>query len=301
MKKGQKKLISGVIFSCLAISQNASFASAGEATRTNNYSDVLEDSKQLADIDAIASGLEIPFKQQDKLGPQLQKYKIDESERIRAVISHGQQNRFQIKGKKIKEVIGQGFLYKINSDESGNHVFVTPLAAAGERIDLTFIYDNDKAVDLSLLVQEGASQSVVISEKELLASRNSSNVFTNYYERKTEVSHLLKMMIKDRKSKYDVEMVNKSVPNILSGEDASKLSFVIDRRYGWAKDNLKGLRVVIKNQGDKSVWLNKELLDNLFEDTKFIHIAKKELPSFRETFAYVIRNDSKFGQNGDKE
>ena len=58
----------------------------------------------------------------------------------------------------------------------------------------------------------------------------SSNVFTNYYEQKTEVTHLLKMMIKDRKSKYDVEIVNKSVPNMLSGEDTSKLSFVIDRR-----------------------------------------------------------------------
>ena len=201
MKQGKKRLISGVIFSCLAISQNTSFANVQKLEETNNYSDVLKDTNQLADIKAIAKDLETPFKQQDMLMSQLQKYKIDESQRIRATISHGQQNRFQIKGKKIKEVIGQGFLYKINSDESGNHVFITPLAAQGERIDLTFIYDNDKAVDLSLLVQEGASQSIVISEKELLASENSSNVFTNYYEQKTEVSHLLKMMIKDRKSK----------------------------------------------------------------------------------------------------
>jgi TraK protein len=301
MKPGKKRLISGVIFSCLAMPQNTAFAALQEMVETNNYSDVLEDLRQPANIEAIARDLEDPFKQQGKLMSQLQKYETNEFERIRAVISHGVQNRFQIKGKKIREVIGQGFLYKINSDESGNHVFITPLAVKGERIDLTFVYDNDKAVDLSLLVKEGVSQSIVINEKELSDAEKSSDVVTNYYEQEIAVSHLLKMMIKDRKSKYDVEILNKKVTNILSGEDVSLLEFVIDRRYGWAKDNLKGLRVIIKNRGYKSMWLNKELLNNLFEDIKFVHIAKKELPGLGETFAYVIRNDSRFGQNGEKE
>ena len=63
MKQGKKRLISGVIFSCLAISQNTSFANVQKLEETNNYSDVLKDTNQLADIKAIAKDLETPFMQ----------------------------------------------------------------------------------------------------------------------------------------------------------------------------------------------------------------------------------------------
>ena len=150
-------------------------------------------------------------------------------------------------------------------------------------------------------VLEGRSQSILINEKELPVTENSGQVLDGNHEQEIAAVHLLKMMIKDRKSRYDVEILNKSVPNTLTREDASNLSFIIDRRYGWAKNNLKGLRVVIKNHGLGSIRLSREIMNDLFEDVKSVHIAPAELNGGESAFAYVIREDGRFGQNGEKE
>ena len=300
MKTGKKRIISSIIFSCLAvITQNTAFATSQGAVSSpaNDLKDcpaVLSGDVTTKDIEALPVPLSKPA-----LG--LQQYETDGSARIRAVVSYGLQNRFQVQGRKIREVIGQGFLYSINSDESGNHVFITPVAAKGEMIDLTFICDNERAIDLSLQVLEGRSQSILINEKELPVTENSSKEFACNHEQEIAAVHLLKMMIKDRKSRYDVEIFNKSVPNTLTREDASGLSFIIDRRYGWAKNNLKGLRVVIKNHGLGSIRLSREIMNDLFEDVKSVHIAPAELSGGESAFAYVIREDGRFGQNGEKE
>jgi len=280
MKTGRKRIISSIIFSCLAvITQSTAFATSQGLVGNSNPA--------IADPGKSVLGL--------------QQYETDGPTRIRAVVSYGLQNRFQVQGRKIREVIGQGFLYSINSDESGNHVFITPVAALGEMIDLTFICDNDKAIDLSLQVLEGRSQSILINEKELPVTENSSKEVACNHEQEIAAVHLLKMMIKDRKSRYDVEIFNKSVPNTLTREDTSGLSFVIDRRYGWAKNNLKGLRVVIKNHGLGSIRLSREIMNDLFEDVKSVHIAPAYLRGGESAFAYVIRDDGRFGQNGEKE
>jgi hypothetical protein len=127
-------------------------------------------------------------------------------------------------------------------------------------IDLTFICDNERAIDLSLLVQEGGSQSILINKKELPVTENFGKILADDHEQELAASHLLKMMIKDKKSRYDVEILNRSVPNTLNREDISSLSFIIDSRYSWAKNNLKGLRVVIKNHGLGSIQLSRVIL-----------------------------------------
>ena len=300
MKTGKKRIISSIIFSCLAvITQSTAFATLQGAV--SSPANGLRDSKLLPSGDVTAKDVEALPAPLSKPALGLQQYETDGPARIRAVVSYGLQNRFQVQGRKIREVIGQGFLYSINSDESGNHVFITPVAAKGEMIDLTFICDNDKAIDLSLQVLEGRSQSILINEKELPVTENSSKEVACNHEQEIAAVHLLKMMIKDRKSKYDVEILNRSVPNTLTREDTSRLSFIIDRRYGWAKNNLKGLRVVIKNHGLGSIRLSREIMNDLFEDVKSVHIAPAELSGGESAFAYVIREDGRFGQNGEKE
>jgi len=301
MKTGRKRIISSAIFACIAIIQEAAFATSQDVSVVNNRAHALKDSSSLPSADVTTKGSEALLAPLSKPNLRLQKYETDGSAKIRAVVSYGLQNRFQVQGRKIREVIGQGFLYSINSDESGNHVFITPVAAKGEIIDLTFICDNERAIDLSLQVQEGRSQSILINEKELPVNKTSGAVPAGNHEQEIAAVHLLKMMIKDRKSRYDVEILNKSVPNTLTREDTSSLSFVIDRRYGWAKNNLKGLRVVIKNHGLGPVWLSRDIMNDLFEDVKSVHIVPAELRGGESAFAYVIREDGRFGQNGEKE
>ena len=301
MKTGRKRIISSAIFACILISQNVAFANSQGAVENSSPANDLKDSKPLTSGDVTTKDIEALLADQGTAALGLQQYETDGPARIRAVVSYGLQNRFQVQGRKIREVIGQGFLYSINSDESGNHVFITPVATKGEMIDLTFICDNDKAIDLSLQVLEGRSQSILINEKELPVTENSSKEVACNHEQEIAAVNLLKMMIKDRKSRYDVETLSKSVPNTLTREDTSGLSFVIDRRYGWAKNNLKGLRVVIKNHGLGSIRLSREIMNDLFEDVKSVHIAPAELSGGESAFAYVIREDGRFGQNGEKE
>lgn len=301
MKTGRKRIISSAIFACILISQNVAFATFQGAVENSSPANDLNDSKPLTSGDVTTKDIEALIAGQGTAALGLQQYETDRSARIRAVVSYGLQNRFQVQGRKIREVIGQGFLYSINSDESGNHVFITPVAAKGEMIDLTFICDNDKAIDLSLQVLEGRSQSILINEKELPVTENSSKEVACNHEQEIAAVHLLKMMIKDRKSRYDVETLSKSVPNTLTREDTSSLSFIIDRRYGWAKNNLKGLRVVIKNHGLVSIQLSREIMNDLFEDVKSVHIAPAYVRGGESAFAYVIREDGRFGQNGEKE
>ena len=123
---------------------------------------------------------------------------------------------------------------------------------------------------------EGRSQSILINEKELSVTENSSKEVACNHEQEIAAVHLLKMMIKVRKSRYDVQNLSKSIPNTLTREDTSGLSFVIDRRYGWAKNNLKGLRVFIKNHDLGSIWLRREIMNDLIEDVKSGHIAPAE-------------------------
>jgi len=299
MKTGRKRIISSAIFVYILISQNVAFAtSQGVVSSPAND---LKDSPAVPSGDVTTKDVEALLTPLGTAALGLQQYETDGPARIRAVVSYGLQNRFQVQGRKIREVIGQGFLYSINSDESGNHVFITPVATKGEMIDLTFICDNDKAIDLSLQVLEGRSQSILINEKELPVTENSSKEVACNHEQEIAAVHLLKMMIKDRKSRYDVEILNKSVPGTLTGEDTSGLSFIIDRRYSWAKNNLKGLRVVIKNHGLGSIRLSREIMNDLFEDVKSVHIAPAELSGGESAFAYVIREDGRFGQNGEKE
>ena len=301
MKMGRKRIISSAIFAYILISQNVAFATSQGAVENSSPANDLKDSKPLTSGDVTTKDIEALLAGQGTAALGLQQYETDGFKRIRAFISYGLQNRFQVQGRKIREVIGQGFLYSINSDESGNHVFIMPAAAKGEMIDLTFICDNDKAIDLSLQVLEGRSQSILINEKELPVTENSSKEVACNHEQEIAAVHLLKMMIKDRKSRYDVEILNKSVPGTLTGEDTSGLSFIIDRRYSWAKNNLKGLRVVIKNHGLGSIRLSREIMNDLFEDVKSVHIAPAELSGGESAFAYIIREDGRFGQNGEKE
>lgn len=302
MKTYNKRIVSSIIFLCLAvITQSTAFATSQGAVENSSPANGLKDSKPLPSGDVTTKDIEALPAPLSKPASGLQQYETDGPARIRAVVSYGLQNRFQVQGRKIREVIGQGFLYSINSDESGNHVFITPVAAKGEMIDLTFICDNDKAIDLSLQVLEGRSQSILINEKELPVTENSGKALADDHEQEIAAVHLLKMMIKDRKSRYDVEILNRTVPNTLTREDTSSLSFVIDRRYGWAKNNLKGLRVVIKNHGLGSIRLSREIMNDLFEDIKSVHIVPAELRGGESAFAYVIRDDGRFGQNGEKE
>jgi len=301
MKTGRKRIISSAIFACILISQNVAFATSQGAVENSSPANDLKDSKPLTSGDVTTKDVEALLTNLSKPALGLQQYETDGFKRIRAFISYGLQNRFQVQERKIREVIGQGFLYSINSDESGNHVFITPVAAKGEMIDLTFICDNERAIDLSLQVLEGRSQSILINEKELPVTENSSKEVACNHEQEIAAVHLLKMMIKDRKSRYDVETLSKSIPNTLTREDTSGLSFVIDRRYGWAKNNLKGLRVVIKNHGLGSIRLSREIMNDLFEDVRSVHIAPAELSGGESAFAYVIREDGRFGQNGEKE
>ncbi|NDA91615.1 MAG: hypothetical protein EBY20_12120, partial [Alphaproteobacteria bacterium] len=83
MKTGRKRIISSIIFSCLAvITQSTAFATSQGLVGNSNPA--------IADPGKSVLGL--------------QQYETDGPTRIRAVVSYGLQNRFQVQGRKIREV-----------------------------------------------------------------------------------------------------------------------------------------------------------------------------------------------------
>lgn len=240
----------------------------------------------------------------------MQQYKKIDQERIVATIGSGIQNRVQIIGHQINEVIGQGFQYKIHSDLSGNHVFITPTDLETKKIEVTIIYDQDKACDLTLLVEGSLSRSIIITSAteddqiNLLGTTSSNNGQQEAKE------HLLQTMQKDRIGKYDREVTkellaplkihNRAV--IGAGEEQQEfgnLEIIIERKYGFAKDQLKGLRLQVKNKGKKWLFLKEDDLRRWFQGVELVHLTSHGLGRGQSIIAYIIRRDYQFGQNGD--
>ena len=187
MKTYNKRIVSSIIFSCLAvITQSTAFATSQGVVENSSPANGLKDSKPLPSGDVTTKDIESLPAPLSKPASGLQQYETDGPARIRALVSYGLQNRFQVQGRKIREVIGQGFLYSINSDESGNHVFITPVAAKGEMIDLTFICDNDKAIDLS----ESSSNRIIIQG--ITFTQNIWDPGTSIINSNTEIANFLR-------------------------------------------------------------------------------------------------------------
>lgn len=230
--------------------------------------------------------------------PALQRYVFKDETRVKALVGLGVQNRFQIKGSKIHELIGQGFLYKIVSDESGTHVFVTPSGADKERIDLTLIYDDGKACDLTLITSnDRISRSVLlIPEADSLPAIENDLIACD--ERKEEIQQMLKAMLKDRRGKYYREVLLKRLPDLAIEE--KYLELVIDRRYNWAAAAVKGLRVRVRNTSPYEVTINEQLIRSAFENAEVVYLPRVKLASGEQVVVFVIRRDNRFGQNGER-
>ncbi|MCZ6925117.1 MAG: hypothetical protein O7D30_07255 [Rickettsia endosymbiont of Ixodes persulcatus] len=108
-------------------------------------------------------------------------------------------NRIWFSGKHIIEVIGDSTKYKILQDTVGMNLFVTPIAAIGEDIEMTVIEAGGRTLDLSLRVADSSGQLIFIEEKKDCYSKDTDN---------QEIARLMRYMHSGKTDKYIVN-VNK--------------------------------------------------------------------------------------------
>ena len=107
MQTYNKRIVSSIIFSCLAvITQSTAFATSQGLVENSSPANGLKSSKPLPSGDVTTKDIEALPAPLNKPASGLQQYETDGPTRIRAFVSYGLQNRFQVQGRKIREVIG---------------------------------------------------------------------------------------------------------------------------------------------------------------------------------------------------
>lgn len=150
-----------------------------------------------------------------------QTYCYKQGSRIKAVISKDHLNRIWFSGKSIIEVIGDNTKYKILQDTVGKNLFITPLAAIGEDIEMAIIEAGGRTIDLSLRVSDSNGQLIFIEEKKDCYSKS---------EDQGEIARLMRYMHSNKPDKYIVDTSKRHIHKLES--QGLKIRQDMSYRYG---------------------------------------------------------------------
>ncbi|WP_341789721.1 type-F conjugative transfer system secretin TraK [Rickettsia endosymbiont of Polydrusus tereticollis] len=148
-------------------------------------------------------------------------YCYKQGQKIKAVVSKDHLNRIWFSGKAIIEVIGDSTKYKILQDASSMNLFVTPLAAIGEDIEMAVIEAGGRTIDLSLRVSDSSGQLIFIEEKKDCYSKSTD---------KGEIARLMRYMHSGKVDKYIVNINKRQIHTLES--QGLKIRQDFSYRYG---------------------------------------------------------------------
>ncbi|MFP3011456.1 MAG: type-F conjugative transfer system secretin TraK [Rickettsia sp.] len=190
-----------------------------------------------------------------------QTYCYKQGSRIKAVISKDHLNRIWFSGKSIIEVIGDSTKYKILQDAVGKNLFITPLAAIGEDIEMAVIEAGGRTIDLSLRVSDSNGQLIFIEEKKDCYSKS---------EDQGEIARLMRYMHSGRVDKYIVDTSKRHIHKL--GDQGLKIRQDMSYRYGpyvGAKLTITNVSSGIFKKG-KDIDLSDCILKQIFEGENVI-------------------------------
>lgn len=185
-----------------------------------------------------------------------QTYCLKQGSRIKAVISKDHLNRIWFSGKSIIEVIGDSTKYKILQDAVGKNLFITPLAAIGEDIEMSVIDAGGRTIDLSLRVAGSTGQIIFIEEKKNCYEKNTDN---------QEIARLMRYMHSGKPDKYIVDASKREIHALES--QGLKIRQDMSYRYGpyvGAKLTITNISSGIFKKG-KDIELTDCMLNQIFE------------------------------------
>ena len=186
-----------------------------------------------------------------------QTYCYKQGSRIKAVISKDHLNRIWFSGKHIIEVIGDGTKYKIIQDAVGKNLFITPLAAIGEDIEMSIIEAGGRTIDLSLRVAGSKGQVIFIEEqKNCYSSKDTDN---------QEIARLMRYMHSNKPDKYIVDTSKRPIHAL--EPQGLKIRQDMSYRYGpyvGAKLTITNISSGVFKKG-KDISLTDCLLKQIFE------------------------------------
>jgi len=206
-------------------------------------------------------------------------YRHDSGRRIKAKISFKGVTRINFGSYGIKEVIGDESKYNLIASSDGGNVFITAKCSVGDVIDLTLVDVSHKIQDLSLVVSDIPSQTIIIN-KDFSASGLVDI-------RDAEVAELLQSMISSNNEKYYVN--NQSETIYLSPE----LEVTKRYSYGYKLYNLYGVILQIRNITTGSLKLSELNVDSLFKNILVASFSDKELVPGAYITVYLVMNENR--------
>lgn len=185
-----------------------------------------------------------------------QTYCYKQGSRIKAVISKDHLNRIWFSGKSIIEVIGDSTKYKILQDAAYKNLFIIPLAAIGEDIEMSVIEAGGRTIDLSLRVTNSEGQIIFIEEKKNCYSKSTD---------KGEIARLMRYMHSGKPDKYIVDTSKRQIHALES--QGLKIRQDMSYRYGpyvGAKLTITNISSDIFKKGN-DIELTDCILNQIFE------------------------------------
>lgn len=201
-------------------------------------------------------------------------------ERLSCNIGAGSANRIEFENSKILEVIGNSAQYSLVNSHGSKYVFLTPKLPIGKTIEISIIYGNDQAQELSLVVTENSPQSIVIKQ----GDQSDILIRTKPQESTKELAELIRFMALSKKGKYDVEEMKHKLPPLIG----QTFILTFDQKYSFASQDLIGRRLTVKNNSKVKTTLSEEDFGHIFENIIAINLSKVVLKPKEEGQVYLI-------------
>lgn len=205
--------------------------------------------------------------------------------KIKARISQSKANRIEFGKLAIRQIIGDESQYQIITDLLSHTIFLIPKGKVGEVIELSLINNAGTVVDLQLIPDEKLEGQVIsiVTSQDNISQRTSSSTLK---PEEQEIAQMLRSMLVDRKDKYYVVPVKRSIRGL---EDIG-LKIQQDRLYRYG--DLMGARLQITNLRSKeSLELQEADFSKLFERTIATYIDHKILPAKGKALVLIIARE----------
>ena len=178
-------------------------------------------------------------------------YKGQSDERLQVKISKSGLNRISNPPYKITQVTGDDSKFRLKYDEDGSNIYLMPLIAIGERLEISIRNNAGAVQDLELLVSDASGKSIIIDGK-INKRRDDTE--------KKDIALMLRAMKDNVRGKFYVQEIKQA---------ASDIGVLrVEQRKSYKYKNLLGGVFEIMNPGKERIAFDVSIFAGSFDNLK---------------------------------
>jgi hypothetical protein len=214
-------------------------------------------------------------------------------DKIIAKVSAGVQNRIEVVKSSIVEVIGNTAQYSIIANPNSDYLYLIPRVRPGNNIALSIIHGDSKAIELSLKVESGSGETIIIDDSNSdLKNKDGELNSTKPQDLVKETAEMMRHMVLGKKGKYHVEDINR----IITTPKTSDINLNFALKYNFENAGLIGRKVIITNKSSQPLNITPSDFEHLFENVIAISSDGEILGKGARGNIYLISKVSKWNR-----